>query len=169
MAHVRPDSPRLAEWTAHFESLGASVDTTAWSADAMQARFAEAVPQLAFGVLGTTKKRTKRDGSDYMAVDYGMTAMLIDALASHGQTRFVYLSSLGVKEGVSSAYLRARWVTEEHLRESGLPHLIARPSFILGNRDEKRWMANCKYKFTEFSNLKKKWGACIMQWQFTHS
>jgi uncharacterized protein YbjT (DUF2867 family) len=73
-----------------------------------------------------------------MAVDFGLTAMLIDALAKRPKTRFVYLSALGSKEGVSSAYMKARWQTEEHLRASGLPHLIARPSFILGDRDEPR-------------------------------
>ncbi len=102
---------------------------------------AQDTPDLVFGLLGTTKKRIKAEGDgDYMVVDYGMTAMLVDALASFEKTRFVYLSSLGSREGVSSAYMKARWLAEEHLRQSGLPHLIARPSFILGNRDESRVM-----------------------------
>ena len=138
-AHVRPDSPRLTKWAKHFSAVGARVDTTPWEADALQARFAEDSPDLAFALLGTTKKRIKNasDG-DYMAVDYGMTAMLIDALEAGGRTRFVYLSSLGTKAGATSAYMKARWLAEEHLRQSGLPHLIARPSFILGERDEPR-------------------------------
>jgi uncharacterized protein YbjT (DUF2867 family) len=138
-AHVRPDSQRLGQWSEHFEALGATVDSTPWTAEAMAARFEENPPDFVFSLLGTTKKRHKTRGDgDYMAVDFGLTAMLIDALAKQPQTRFVYLSSLGTKEGVRSAYMKARWHTEEHLRQSGLPHLIARPSFILGERDEPR-------------------------------
>ena len=138
-AHVRPDSQRLDEWSAHFGSLGAEVDTTAWTPEAMGARFEEEPPDLVFSLLGTTKKRQKSRGDgDYMTVDFGMTAMLIDALQRHQSTRFVYLSSIGTKEGASSAYMKPRWLSEEHLRNSGLPHLIARPSFILGERDEPR-------------------------------
>ena len=138
-AHVRPDSQRLNEWGERFCALGAEVDNTAWTPEAMGSRFEEEPPDMVFSLLGTTKKRQKKhaDG-DYMAVDYGMTAMLIDALAKHSSTRFVYLSSLGTKESASSAYMRARWLSEEHLRKSGLPHMIARPSFILGDRDEPR-------------------------------
>jgi len=139
-AHVRPDSPRLQEWTARFEELGAVADSTAWTPEDMKVRFAEKPPDVVFALLGTTKKRFKREGDgDYMAVDFGLTALLVDALENHPQTRFVYLSALGTKEGVRSAYMKARWLAEEHLRNSGLPHLIARPSFILGDRDEKRW------------------------------
>jgi uncharacterized protein YbjT (DUF2867 family) len=139
-AHVRPDSPRLEAWTRRFEALGAEVDRTTWTPEGMQARFEEKPPDLVFALLGTTKKRQKSQGDgDYMAVDFGLTALLVDALEKHPQTRFVYLSALGTKEGVRSAYMKARWLAEEHLRNSGLPHLIARPSFILGDRDEPRW------------------------------
>ena len=139
-AHVRSDSPRLSEWRAHFESLGAQVDATPWTPGDMIERFSSNVPDLVFATLGTTKKREKRGDGDYLTVDYGLTAMLIDALKPLQSTRVVYLSSYGVKAGSKSAYLNARWITEEHLRQSGLPFLIARPSFILGKRDEKRWM-----------------------------
>ena len=139
-AHVRPDSPRLEAWTRHFEVQGAAVDCTAWTAEDMQARFEEKPPDLVFALLGTTRKRQKTQGDgDYMAVDFGLTALLVDALANHPQTRFIYLSALGTKAGVRSTYMKARWLAEEHLRDSGLHHLIARPSFILGDRDETRW------------------------------
>jgi uncharacterized protein YbjT (DUF2867 family) len=139
-AHVRPDSKRLEEWTRRFSEMGAQVDTTEWSTFAMEQRFSQGTPDLVFSLLGTTKKREKKGDGDYQSVDFGLTAMLIDALKSSPATRFVYLSSLGTKEGVSSAYLKARWMAEDHLRQSGLPHLIARPSFILGDRDEFRLM-----------------------------
>ena len=140
-AHIRPDSPRLEEWCKRFEAQGARPDTTPWIAEAMMQRFEQEPVDLVFGVLGTTKKRQKTiGGGDYMAVDHGLTAMLIDAQGTNPAPRFIYLSSLGSKKGVRSAYMKARWLTEEHLRESGLPHLIARPSFILGERDTPRAM-----------------------------
>jgi len=139
-AHVRPDSSRLEEWRTHFEGLGATVDTTPWEKGAMMQRFENEVPDLVFLLLGTTKKRARRGGGDYEEVDYGMTVMAIDALCQRGETGVVYLSSLGVKDGVRSAYMLARWRVEEHLRASGLAYLIARPSFIVGDRDEPRMM-----------------------------
>ena len=139
-AHVRPDSPRLEEWREHFEGMGATLDTTPWERAAMSERFASDKPNLVFLLLGTTKKRARRGGGNYEEVDYGMSVMVVDALSSSEQTGVVYLSSLGVKEGVRSAYLLARWRVEDHLRASGLPHLIARPSFIIGDRDEPRMM-----------------------------
>ena len=38
VAHVRPDSPRLDEWRARFEALGATVDTTPWAPDPLTRR-----------------------------------------------------------------------------------------------------------------------------------
>jgi nucleoside-diphosphate-sugar epimerase len=138
IAHVRPDSSRIEEWTRRFSEIGAQVDTTEWSQAAMDERFSQAAPDLVFSLLGTTKKREKKGGGDYQSVDFGLTAMLINAVKSSPSTRFVYLSSIGTKKGVSSAYLKARWMAEEHLSQSELPYLVARPSLILGDRDESR-------------------------------
>jgi len=46
---------------------------------------------------------------------------------------------MGVREHTSNAYLAARWRAESLLHASGLPYIIARPSFITGpGRDESR-------------------------------
>ena len=76
----------------------------------------------------------------YETVDYGLTHLLLRAaLASGTRPRFVYLSAVGVRDGVRNAYLAARAKAEKELRESGLPYTIARPSFISGpDRDEPR-------------------------------
>jgi uncharacterized protein YbjT (DUF2867 family) len=60
------------------------------------------------------------------------------AAAVEPKPLFVYLSSIGVKDGVKNRYLAARARAEAELRNSGLPFVIARPSFITGNRDESR-------------------------------
>lgn len=148
IAHVRPDSPRLAEWRARFEAMGARVDTTAWEPGAIARTIGEARPSWVFACLGTTRARAKevaQSGGDaaresYDAVDVAMTEMLIDAARTAGDVeRFVYLSSIGAGEGgAGNAYLAARTRVERTLRESGVPYTIVRPSFILGERDAPR-------------------------------
>jgi nucleoside-diphosphate-sugar epimerase len=145
-AHIRPDSTSLDTLRAEFEACGAHVDITPWEKDAIHARVAALRPTLVFGLLGITaagaKREARRRGSappTYMSVDYGLTAMTIDACVAAGiRPRFVYLSSMGVREEARGAYIRARVEAERHLRESGLPYTVARPSFITGGRDEAR-------------------------------
>jgi uncharacterized protein YbjT (DUF2867 family) len=96
-AHVRPDSSRLAHWQAHFQALGAVVDTTPWTQEAMNATFRALEPDLVFALLGTTRKRMQAEQTDYSAIDYGLTKVLIDAaLAASGKKRprFTYLSTV---------------------------------------------------------------------------
>lgn len=61
IAHVRPDSPALGNWTARFFAAGAEVDSTAWSDDAMARTMARWRPDFVFALLGTTRSRTARD------------------------------------------------------------------------------------------------------------
>ena len=148
VAHVRPDSPRLEEWRGRFSGIGAEVDATAWDEAAMRETLLRVRPSLVFSLLGTTRARmhaARRSGEDpasrsYEAVDYGLTALLIEAAKATGLSpRFVYLSAAGVKKGSRSAYYRARWKAETLLRSSGLVYTIARPSIIAGpGRDDNR-------------------------------
>jgi uncharacterized protein YbjT (DUF2867 family) len=145
VAHVRPDSPRVDEWRTKFEAQGAAVDTTAWDDAAMTRTLSALQPPHVFSLLGTTRARRRASAASgrsesYESVDYELTATLIRAsLASGSRPRFVYLSSLGVREHTSNPYLVARFRAESVLRASGLPFTIARPSFITGpDRDESR-------------------------------
>lgn len=143
VAHVRPDSPSLADWKTRFEALGAECDTTAWEDGAMKATFERLRPTVVFALLGTTRKRVakaKKEGRDpeaesYERVDYGLTVLLIRAAVSAGiKPRFVYLSAAGVPESpTGNAYYDARSRAEKELRESGLPFTIARASIITGD------------------------------------
>lgn len=147
IAHVRPDSPRLAEWTERFTKAGAEVSSAAWTRRDIGALVASARPSLVFGLLGTTQARVKqaaRSGRDasketYDAVDVGLTELAIAACAAISpRPRFVYLSSVGTRDSAAGSYLQARARVERTLRASGLPYTIARPSFIVGDRDEPR-------------------------------
>ena len=141
-AHVRPDSKRLDEWRTRFAELGAETDTSPWDpamlAEALKTRGVTHV----FVCIGTTRAQTKANdvqGDPYEAVDYGLTRMLCDAaVTAGGGARVVYLSSIGTGPKSSSPYFRARWKAEEAVRGSGLPWVIARPSFIAGAGDGAR-------------------------------
>lgn len=145
VAHVRPDSAALPRWQAQFGALGAEVDTTPWSEEALTATLRSLSPSIVFALLGTTRARARAaEGSgraaDYEAVDYGLTHLLLAAATRSGaRPRFVYLSSAGTRQGTRSAYLAARARIERELREGSLPFVVARPAIITGaDRDDPR-------------------------------
>mgnify|MGYP001824657459 CR=1 FL=1 len=150
IAHVRPDSPKLAEWQAQFSLLGAEVCTAAWTLEAMSEALAGYSISHVFALLGTTKSRAKEEeleGDIYQAVDYGLTKILLEAaLKTSPAPRFVYLSSVGAKADSRSSYLRVRGQVEEELAASGLSWMAAQPSIITGydrdvDRPLERWGA----------------------------
>ena len=147
IAHVRPDSSRLTEWSERFTKEGAEISSAPWTKDAIEALVVKEAPSLVFGLLGTTQARVKeaaREGRDasketYDAVDIALTEMAIAACrAATRKPRFVYLSSVGTSDSAAGSYLQARARVERTLRESGVPYTIARPSFIVGDRDTPR-------------------------------
>ncbi|MEM9195805.1 MAG: NAD(P)H-binding protein [Myxococcota bacterium] len=150
VAHVRPDSARLHEFTTKFETLGATVDTTPWETSAFEETFRRLRPTLVFALLGTTKARARAAAASaegrsqiaetYEAVDYGLSSLLIGATVSATPSaRFVYLSSLGITESTRNPYLRARLRVERELEKSPLDYVSFRPSFITGDdREEDR-------------------------------
>lgn len=142
LAHVRPDSSRLEHFRALFTGLGAELDTTPWEASAIDAMVAKEKPTQVFGLLGTTQARAKKEGiggsGAYDLIDVRLTEMALHACAQLAvKPRFVYLSSAGAGGG-SGAYLAARKRVEEALMKSGVPYTVARPSFIVGDRDDPR-------------------------------
>ena len=139
IAHVRPESADKARMLA---GLGAIVDCAPWDADALASRLRTLAPAQVYILIGTTRSAAKRDnvqGDIYEAVDLRLTKIAIDAArASELEPRIVYLSSVGADVNARSAYLRARGRAEEVVTTSRLPWVIARPSFITGDRDETR-------------------------------
>jgi uncharacterized protein YbjT (DUF2867 family) len=149
---VRPDSARLAEWQVRFGALGAAIDTTPWTAEAMIPRLAALAPTHVFALLGTTRARAQAaaargERADYEAIDYGLTMLLLRAArAVVPAPRFVYLSSAGVREGTRNPYLAVRARVERELVASGMHYIVAQPAFITGedreeDRPAERWGA----------------------------
>ena len=146
VAHIRPDSSKLDEWRAHFTDLGAQIDTSPWTVEDMTQALARHQPHLVFSLIGTTRHRATKEGiratDAYEQVDYGLSRCLLDAVQQSGvSATFVYLSALGVKADSSNPYMAVRGRFEAELKETGLPHVIARPAFITGpDRGESRPM-----------------------------
>jgi len=145
IAHVRPDSSRLAAHRERFEALGAEVDETPWDEAAMTERLRVLAPDAVFALLGTTAKRKRQasdeDANSYEAVDYGLTALLRRACEAAGtRPRFVYVSMVGLDPDKDSRnpYTQARVRVERELRDGALPYTILRPSLIHGDRGERR-------------------------------
>lgn len=140
VAHVRPDSSALPEWRDRFQARGALVDTSDWTPAGMREALARHRPDVVFSLLGTTAKRARRGGGSYEEVDFGLTVLLLDAAADHQPPPlFVYLSAAGAGGRASNAYMEVRARVERAIRDRGVPHLIARPSFITGaDREEDR-------------------------------
>lgn len=73
---------------------------------------------------------------DFQGVMEQGTRDLVAAAREAGVQRFVLMSALGVNEETKELvpYYRAKWTMEQDVKESGLEHVIFRPSFIFGRR-----------------------------------
>jgi len=143
VAHVRPDSTRLAEWTSRFAAIAAQVDSSPWQLTALTESLQRHHVTHVFCLVGTTRKRkalaARPEAETYETVDFGLTRMLVDAAQAAGSVqRFLYLSSAGTREGAKGAYLQARWKAEQAVRAGKVPFTIVRPSMIVGDREEQR-------------------------------
>jgi uncharacterized protein YbjT (DUF2867 family) len=71
---------------------------------------------------------------DFERVMIRGTEALVDAAKQGGVERFVLMSALGTTETSKDAvpYFGAKWAMEQTVKESGLPHVIFRPSFVFG-------------------------------------
>ena len=74
-------------------------------------------------------------GYTFENIDLGGTRRLVDAAAATGVSLYVGLSGVGAAEDAPYHWLRAKWREEQHIRASGIPFVIFRPSWIYGPRD----------------------------------
>ncbi|MCL1892798.1 MAG: NAD(P)H-binding protein [Holophagaceae bacterium] len=87
--------------------------------------------------LGTTIKRAGSPTA-FRRVDQEYPARLFDRLAQlHNKPMVGLVSSIGA-EKPRGLYLKTKHAVEQRLIASDLPHLIVRPSLLLGDREETR-------------------------------
>jgi NADH dehydrogenase len=86
-------------------------------------------------------------GRTYLEVDGQGTATAARVAKSMGVRRFVYLSGAGAGQGRPEAWFRAKDMAESAIRESGMEHVLLRPSWIYGpgDRSMSRFVFFCRY------------------------
>jgi uncharacterized protein YbjT (DUF2867 family) len=88
--------------------------------------------------LGTTIKKAGSEEA-FRQVDYEYPRMLASRAAAAGDARFMLVSSVGASAHSKNFYLRVKGELEEAVRALPLQSVhIFRPSFLMGNRAEKR-------------------------------
>lgn len=93
-----------------------------------------------FCCLGTTKAKTP-DKVVYRAIDHDYPLQLAQLAHQNGVKQYHLVSSIDANAASSTFYLKTKGETENDLQKVGTPALyIYRPSFLTGDRQEKRAM-----------------------------
>lgn len=83
-------------------------------------------------VVITTANSAARGGEDNAeTVDLTGNRALVDAAREAGVRQFVFTSAIGGSEESPVPFLRAKGLTERHLRESGVPYTILVPNIFM--------------------------------------
>ena len=92
-----------------------------------------------FFCIGTTKQNSP-DKNEYKRIERDMPVEIAEIAKANSVNSFVYVSSGFADPKNSGAYLRYKGEVEEELKKLNFRKLgIMRPSFLLGNRKEKRF------------------------------
>ena len=91
-----------------------------------------------FFCIGTTKKNSP-DKDEYRRVELDIPREVAKIAKSNLVNSFIFVSALYANPKSSGEYIRFKGQVEEELKELSFPKLaIMRPSFLIGNRKEKR-------------------------------
>ncbi len=91
-----------------------------------------------FICIGTTKKNTP-DKDEYKRVELDIPKEIAKITKSNLVNSFIFVSALYANPKSSGEYIRFKGLVEEELKELNFPKLgIMRPSFLIGNRKERR-------------------------------
>ena len=92
-----------------------------------------------FFCIGTTKQNSP-DKNEYKRIERDMPVEIAKIAKTNSVNSFVYVSSGFANPKNSGAYLRYKGEVEEELKRLNFTKLgIMRPSFLMGNRKEKRF------------------------------
>lgn len=76
-----------------------------------------------------------RKGFTFERIDYGGTVNLVDAARAAGVHHFIGLSGAGADPDAAYHWLRFKGREEAHIKASGIPYTIFRPSWVYGPGD----------------------------------
>jgi NADH dehydrogenase len=77
----------------------------------------------------------RRKGWTFEQVDYHGTLNQVLAAKACGVRRYVYVSGVGAAPDARRHWFRFKWLAEEAVRSSGVPHVIIRPTWVYGPED----------------------------------
>ncbi len=77
----------------------------------------------------------KRRGYTFAEIDAAGTERLVAVASEAGVRRYIYLSGAGAAPDARYHWFRAKWRAETAVRESGIPYVIFRPSWVFGPED----------------------------------
>ena len=98
----------------------------------------EIVGDDCFVCIGTTKQNSP-DKTEYRRVELEIPKEIAKIAKSNSVSSFIFVSALYANSKSSGDYIRFKGLVEEELKRLNFPKLvIMRPSFLLGNRKEKR-------------------------------
>ena len=91
-----------------------------------------------FFCIGTTKKNSP-DKEEYRRVELDIPREIAKIAKSNLVNSFIFVSALYANPKSAGEYIKFKGLVEEELKELNFPKLgIMRPSFLIGNRKEKR-------------------------------
>ena len=91
-----------------------------------------------FFCIGTTKQNSP-DKNEYQRVELEVPKQIAQITKSNLVKSFIFVSALYANPKSSGDYVRFKGLVEQELKELNFPKLgIMRPSFLIGNRKEKR-------------------------------
>ena len=91
-----------------------------------------------FFCIGTTKQNSP-DKNEYQRVELEIPKEIAQIAKSNLVNSFIFVSALYAKPKSSGNYLRFKGLVEEELKRLNFPKLaLMRPSFLMGDRKEKR-------------------------------
>ena len=91
-----------------------------------------------FICIGTTKQNSP-DKDEYRRVELDIPKEIAKIAKSNSVNSFIFVSALYANPKSSGDYVRFKGLVEEELKELNFPKLaILRPSFLMGDRKEKR-------------------------------
>ena len=91
-----------------------------------------------FSCLGSTKSKTP-NLADYRKVDFDIPLFFAEEGSKNGAQQYHLISSLGADAQAKNFYTKLKGEVEEALKKCAIPGIyIYQPSFLIGNRLEKR-------------------------------
>jgi len=95
----------------------------------LEALFKKHLPEVVVNCVGILREE---GDNTYEKAHSEFTKKLVELSKRYGVKKLIQFSALGVSPFEKSRYFTTKWEAEEAVRNSGIPHLILRPSIVLG-------------------------------------